>query len=53
MTAGIALDMPWKDMLISAKAFVYGSLLEGVKAGDDIAAMYPPAGSYRDKVRIS
>lgn len=52
MAAGVALDMPWKDMLISAKAFVYGSLAEGVKTGLDIAAMYPPAGSYRDKVKI-
>jgi hydroxymethylpyrimidine/phosphomethylpyrimidine kinase len=52
MAAGTALGLQWKDMLISAKAFVYGSLIEGVKPGKDIVAMYPPAGTYRDKVKI-
>ena len=52
IAAGLALDLSWRDALISAKAFVYGSLSEGVKPGDAIYAMYPPAGSYKDKVKI-
>lgn len=50
IAASLAVDMPWKDTLVAAKAFVYGSLSETVMVGDAIAAMYPPAGAYRDKV---
>ncbi len=52
IAAGFALDIPWRDTLISAKAFVFGSLSEGVKLGKNIYAMYPPAGSYKNKVKI-
>ena len=52
IAAGVALELSWRDVLISAKAFVYGSLSEGVKPGDEIYAMYPPAGSYKDKVKV-
>jgi hydroxymethylpyrimidine/phosphomethylpyrimidine kinase len=52
VTAGLALDLTWRDALISAKAFVYGSLSEGVKPGNNIYAMYPPAGSYKNKIKI-
>lgn len=52
IAAALALDMPWKDTMIAAKAFVYGSLSETVMVGEDICAMYPPAGAYRDKVNF-
>jgi len=52
IAAGIALDLSWRDALISAKAFVFGSLSEGVKPGKNLYAMYPPAGSYKNKVKI-
>jgi hydroxymethylpyrimidine/phosphomethylpyrimidine kinase len=52
IAASIALGLSWRDVLISAKAFVYGSLSEGVKPGREIYAMYPPAGSYKDKVKV-
>ncbi len=50
IAAGLALEMPWKDTLVAAKAFVFGSLSESVMVDDTICAMYPPSGAYRDKV---
>ena len=52
MAAGIAIELPWNDMLIAAKAFVFGSLSEAVTVGDDLAAMFPPSGNHRDKVGL-
>ncbi|NOY74979.1 MAG: bifunctional hydroxymethylpyrimidine kinase/phosphomethylpyrimidine kinase [Kiritimatiellaeota bacterium] len=53
MAAGIAIELPWKDTLIAAKAFVFGSLAESVATGSDLACMYPPSGNHRDKVKLS
>jgi hydroxymethylpyrimidine/phosphomethylpyrimidine kinase len=53
IAAGIAIELPWNDMLIAAKAFVFGSLSEAVTVGDDLAGMFPPSGNHRDKVRLS
>lgn len=50
IAAALALEMQWNDILIAAKAFVFGSLSESVMVGETICAMYPPAGAYRDKV---
>lgn len=50
IAAALALEMPWKDTLVAAKSFVFGSLSESVMVGETICAMYPPAGAYRDKV---
>ena len=50
IAATLALNMSWKDTLVAAKAFVFGSLSEPVMVGNSICAMYPPAGTYRDKV---
>ena len=50
LAAGMVLGLSWKDVLVSAKAFVYGSLSESIMIGDGIGAMYPPSGAYRDKV---
>lgn len=52
MAAGIAIELPWNDMLIAAKAFVFGSLSEAVTVGDDLAGMFPPTGNHRDKVSL-
>ncbi|HBC87836.1 MAG TPA: bifunctional hydroxymethylpyrimidine kinase/phosphomethylpyrimidine kinase [Lentisphaeria bacterium] len=41
-----------ENALVSAKAFVYGSLLESVKPGRRIHAMYPPSGNYKSKIRL-
>ena len=42
ITAGLALEFPWKQALTEAKAFVYGSLTESVHIGNIVDAMYPP-----------
>jgi hydroxymethylpyrimidine/phosphomethylpyrimidine kinase len=47
-----ALGMHWKDTVISAKAFVLGSLCETVQIGKGTTAMYPPAASYRNKISV-
>ena len=52
IAAGIAVGMGWRDTLISAKGFVYGSLVEAVEVGKDIHAMYPPARAYRNAVEF-
>ena len=52
LAAALALEMPWKDTLVAAKSFVFGSLSESVLVGETICAMYPPAGAYRDKVNF-
>ncbi|MBS1369617.1 MAG: bifunctional hydroxymethylpyrimidine kinase/phosphomethylpyrimidine kinase [Lentisphaeria bacterium] len=52
MTAGFALDMPWKNALCEAKAFVLGSLAECVEIGDGVLAMYPPVEDRVDQVRL-
>lgn len=52
ITAGFALGHPWKKALTSAKAFVFGSLVESVMPGRRICAMFPPSGKYTDKVNI-
>ena len=53
MTAGIAIKLPWNDMLTAAKAFVYGSLAECVALSDELASMFPPGGNHRDKVSLT
>ncbi len=52
ITAGIALDMKWCDILIAAKGFVFGSLSEAVNVGENLFAMYPPAQAYRNMVEL-
>lgn len=52
LTSGFALGFSWKKALLSAKAFVYGSLLEAIKPGAGIEAMYPPCQNYLRKVEL-
>ena len=52
MTAAFALDVPWKDALCEAKAFVLGSLSEFVEIGPGVTAMYPPVEDQIDQVRL-
>jgi hydroxymethylpyrimidine/phosphomethylpyrimidine kinase len=53
MAAGIAIELPWRDMLIAAKAFVFGSLAESVSLGAGLGGMFPPGGTHRDKVALT
>ncbi len=52
MAAGFALGYAWETVLLSAKSFVYGSLIESVMTGGRIHAMFPPSGKYSNKVSI-
>jgi hydroxymethylpyrimidine/phosphomethylpyrimidine kinase len=52
MAASLALGFSWKDSLLSAKSFVYGSLAEAVQPGRKIYSMYPPTESYHYSVLL-
>ena len=52
IAAGFALGHPWEKALLSAKSFVYGSLIESVMPGRRIHAMFPPSEKYYNKVSI-
>jgi hydroxymethylpyrimidine/phosphomethylpyrimidine kinase len=52
MAAGFALGHPWETVLLSAKSFVYGSLIESVMTGARIHAMFPPVKQYSNRVSI-
>ena len=52
LTAALALDMPWKNALCEAKAFVLGSLEECVEIGHELPAMYPPVEDRIEQVRL-
>lgn len=52
LTAALALEMPWKNALCEAKAFVLGSMEEFVEIGRGVTAMYPPVEDRIDQVRL-
>ena len=52
MTAGFALGFDWQEVLHEAKAFLLGSLREGVLIGEDTGSMYPPVEDSYDEVTL-
>ena len=48
--ANLALGRDWESAIVESKAFVYGSLAEKVRLSDTIDQMYPPSGSYLDRI---
>ncbi len=52
IAAGMARGGDFKDVLLDAKAFVYGSLAEAVRPGRRLEAMYPPSGNYLNRIEI-
>lgn len=52
LAASFALDIPWKEAVCVSKAFVLGSLIENVRIGKDVYAMYPPGNDYMNSVQI-
>ena len=52
LTANLALGKNWRQALLEAKAFVCGSLAEKVSLSNELCQMYPPAGSWLDKVQL-
>ena len=52
LTAGLALDLPWDEAVCESKAFVMGSLVENVRIGNTLSAMYPPTSDYMSSISI-
>lgn len=50
LAANLAIGKSWKDAVIAAKAFVYGSLCENVRLSHTLCQMYPPEREYLDQV---
>ena len=52
MAAAFALEMTWQEAICAAKAFVMGSLVENVRIGNRISAMYPPGNDYSGSIQL-
>lgn len=52
LAANLALGKDWKESLINAKAFVYGSLYENIHLSENLAQMYPPEKNYLKDVEL-
>jgi hydroxymethylpyrimidine/phosphomethylpyrimidine kinase len=52
IAAGFSLGFEWSEVLLNAKAFVFGSINEAVKIGDSFYGMYPPFYSYMDNITL-
>ena len=52
LTANLAKGKNWKQALLAAKAFVYGSLKESRKIGENLFQMYPPGENDLNKMEL-
>ena len=52
LTAATALDFPWEEAIYAGKSFVMGSLVENVRTGKNITAMYPPGNDYSGSIQF-
>ena len=52
MTAATALEFPWEEAVYAGKSFVMGSLVENVRIGKNITAMYPPGNDYSGSIQL-
>lgn len=52
VSAKFATDLSVIDAVVSAKAFVYGSLKEAVCINDKLDAMYPPENDYIEEITV-
>ena len=52
LTASLAKGKSWKQALLAAKAFVYGSLKESRKIGENLFQMYPPLENNLNKMEL-
>ena len=53
LTAMLALEMPWKQAVCAAKAFVFGSLEQCVDLGPGIQAMYPATEDFIQLIKLA
>ena len=52
LTATLALDLPWQDAVCESRAFVLGSLVEHVRIGNGLCAMYPAGNDYTNSIQF-
>jgi hydroxymethylpyrimidine/phosphomethylpyrimidine kinase len=52
LAAGLASGKSWSQAVMTAKAFVYGSLCENIKLNDRLSQMYPPVKNYFDQITL-
>ena len=52
LAAAFALDIPWKEAVCAARAFVMGSLVENIRIGKTLHAMYPPTNDYMSSIQL-
>lgn len=52
LAASLALEMPWKEAACESRAFVLGSLIENIRIGNGIHAMYPPGNDYMSSIQL-
>lgn len=52
LCANLALGVEWDDALIEAKTFVFGSIAEPVRLGDNTEVMYPPETDYSEHISL-
>ena len=51
-TAANSLEMHWKEAICESRAFVMGSLIENIRVGRNLNAMYPPGNDYMTSVQL-
>ncbi len=52
LAATFALDIPWKEAICAARSFVMGSLVENIRIGKTLHAMYPPTNDYMSSIQL-
>lgn len=50
--ANLALGTEWDDALLEAKTFVFGSIAEPIRLGNETEVMYPPETDYSEHISL-
>ena len=50
--ANLALGMEWDDALLESKTFVFGSIAEPVRLGENTEVMYPPETDFSEHISL-
>ena len=52
LAASFALELSWKEAVCESRSFVMGSLIENIRIGNDLYAMYPPGNDYMNSIQL-
>ena len=52
LAAAFALELSWKEAICESRSFVMGSLVENIRIGSDLYAMYPPGNDYMNSIQL-